>query len=64
MSDLIPRYRVPYVAAWLAAQGRDLLTAPASLLTLALSEPWGPVDDRDVGDGPREAMATTTPPCS
>lgn len=39
MSRMIPRNRVPAIAAWLADQGHDLLTAPQSLVQLALEDP-------------------------
>lgn len=38
MMRAIPKARVPVVAAWLAADGHDLLTAPAGLVQLALED--------------------------
>lgn len=36
MPNPIPRNRVPLVAAWLAAEGHTLMTAPPSLVASAL----------------------------
>jgi hypothetical protein len=44
MSALVPRHRISNVAAWLAAEGFHLLTAPDSLVEIALTEPVGGVD--------------------
>lgn len=44
----VPRHRIPNVAAWLAAEGFHLLTAPASLVVIALSEPTGGIDDNAI----------------
>lgn len=51
MSALVPRHRMSHVAAWLAAEGHDLLTAPASLVAIALAEPSGGIDDSDLAGG-------------
>lgn len=37
MSKVIPRSHVSFVSAWLAAEGHTLMTAPPSLVALALS---------------------------
>ncbi len=36
MPRFIPRDRVPFVAAWLAVEGHTLMTAPPSLVDIAL----------------------------
>lgn len=51
MSALVPRHRMSHVAAWLAAEGHDLLTAPASLVAFALTEPSGGIDDSSLASG-------------
>jgi len=44
MSTTIPRHRAPVIAAWLATRGHTLMTAPESLIALAVDAP-------DVFDG-------------
>ncbi|MBI2236152.1 MAG: hypothetical protein HYU60_04230 [Magnetospirillum sp.] len=49
MSRTIPEGRVPMIAAWLAARGHDLVTAPDSLVALAIDEPYWP-GDQEIAD--------------